>query len=103
LGIDAFHLTDWLGGAYLRSLDASILERALADRRVFVSYDQSTIPELLREWAGSGKHNAGVILIDARTIRQSDHGGQLTALRAFVAEHGGEDWTDQVRYLPRPR
>lgn len=101
--IDCLCLQEWLDGDYLGEADEVILPASLADGRVFVSYDQGTLSPLLRSLAASGEHHAGVILIDDRTIAQGDIGGQLRALVAFVAEHGDEDWTDQVRYLPRPR
>lgn len=100
--IEAVQLARWLDGHYRQKCDSEILDRAREDNRVLVTYDQE-IEVLLRSWSASGRHHAGVILIDDKTICQHDIGGQLRALVAFVAEHGDEDWTDQVRYLPRPR
>jgi len=101
-GVDALPLRDWLDGAYFRHPDEDVLVEAAADGRVFVSYDQRSLPGLVGSWAGAGRHHAGVILIDDRTIAQGDTGGQVRALEQMVAKHGDEDWTDRVLYLPRP-
>lgn len=97
-GIDAVTL----GRTDLGALDDVVLARALSDNRVLVTYDQQTVPGLLREWAQAGRHHAGVIFIDEKTIRQDDIGSQLSALEQFVTHHKEEDWTDKVVYLLRP-
>ena len=101
VGIDAEALQDWLDGEYRHNDDEEILRRAAADARVFVTYDQR-LELLLRGWAASEKHHAGVILVSSKSIRQDDVGAQLRALEVFVASHNDDDWTDEVRYLPRP-
>ena len=98
-GIDAVALGTWQGGAYRSAADDQLLTVALSDSRVLVTFDCRTIPPLLREWAETGLHHAGVILIDEKTLRQSDIGGQVRALRALVDQHGSEEWRDRVVFL----
>jgi hypothetical protein len=65
-----------------------------------VTYDQRTIVPLLRVWTEQEIAHGGVILIDERTIAQSNIGGLVRALaHLWEAEHQ-TDWTNQVVYLP---
>lgn len=78
-----------------------ILAAAAAEGRTLVTYDEHTIPSILRAWGSDGRSHGGVVLVNNRTIRQNDFGGQIRALSALVEERGDEDWRDQVGY-PRP-
>jgi hypothetical protein len=98
-GIDAVAIRDWRGGSYLTAPDDQILSAAAGEDRVLVTYDLRTIPSLLKLWAETGVHHAGVILIDERTIRQYDVGSLVRSLETVVAEHGVEDWHDRVVFL----
>jgi hypothetical protein len=100
-GIDAWTLGEWHDGTYRHSLDGRILEAAAAEARTLVTYDCKSFPDLIVEWAESGRSHGGVILVDEYTIRQQDFGGQIRALRALVAQYGDELWIDRVMYLPR--
>ena len=100
-GIDTITPRDWSGPTGLGASDGDLLTAALADLRVLVSYDRATIEPLLRTWAESGLHHAGVILVDDRTIRASDRGGLIRSLAALVDREGEEDWIDRVVYLRR--
>ncbi len=100
-GIDALAIWEWHDGAYRNVVDPTLLAAAYVDGRVLVTYDQRTIPPILREWAETGQVHAGVVFVDERTIRQSDMGGRLRAIVWLVMEHGQADWTNRVDYLRR--
>ena len=46
--LDVIHLADWHGGAFLDADDADILAACQAEGRAWLTYDQRTIPDLLR-------------------------------------------------------
>jgi hypothetical protein len=100
-GIDVVTLAEWRGGTLRQVEDELILARAADDERVFVTYDCKTVPRLLIRWAAEGRTHAGVLLIDEKSIRQNDRRGLIRALSIFVANHGDEEWRDQVMYVPR--
>ena len=95
-GTDAVCLRDWLGGSYRTAPDELILTAASSDDRVLVTYDCRTIPHLLKEWAETGQHHAGVVLVDERTVRPNDIGGLVRTLRALVERRGDEIWHDRI-------
>jgi predicted nuclease of predicted toxin-antitoxin system len=97
--IDAVTISNWQGGAYRTATDEQILVQAALDRRVLVTYDCRTIPMVLKQWAETDQHHAGVLLVDERTIRPSDVGRLLRALQALVAARDNDDWTDRVLFL----
>ncbi len=101
-GIDAIALAQWMGGTYRNAPDELILAAAHAERRVFVTYDRSTIPPLLRELAESGRHHGGVILISERTLRSNDVGGLVKALEAMASKSGSDAWEDRVVFFTGP-
>src|SRR4051812_6250811 len=99
LGIDVVTLDEWHGGSRRDWPDEMILAAAYIEGRTWVTYDINSVPDLLRERAEAGLSHGGVILIQSRTVRQGDFGGQIRALRALVEQHGDEPWTDRVQYL----
>ena len=98
-GLDVVALSEWLGGDYRTASDDRVLEAALADHRVLVTYDCRTIPRLLKDWAESGRHHAGVVLVDEVTIRPSDVGGLLRALTQLAERSQARDCADRVVFL----
>jgi hypothetical protein len=76
-----------------------LLAAALEEGRVFVTYDLSTIPVLLVEWAEQGLQHAGVILVHHHTIPQGDYGRLLKALLQAEEDWGHLDWTNRCAYL----
>ena len=94
---------DWRGGSYGATSDDQLLSAATADLRVLVTYDCQTIPPLLKEWAETGRHHAGVVLIDEKTLSPRDIGGLVRALSRLSADRGGQTWTDRVVYLRAAR
>ena len=98
-GIDVFTLDEWHDGSYRNLADMVILAAAVAEDRTLVTYDEKTIPNILRAWGVEGRSHAGIIFVKNRTIRQQDFGGQIRALRALVEAHGEELWADRTMYL----
>ena len=98
-GIDIFTLSEWHDGHYLTLADTVILAAAVAEARTLVTYDEHSIPSILRAWGADGRTHGGVVFVNNRTIRQNDFGGQIRALRTLVEERGDEDWRDQVAHL----
>lgn len=96
------NLQTWQQGRYLHALDWQILEAARQQAPTLVTYDQRTIPSLLRDWGEQGKAHAGVILVDERTIAPEDIGAIVRALLGLWQAWGQEDWSDRVHYLQRP-
>ena len=100
-GIDAVSIRDWHNGEYRTASDEQILAVAYAEGRTLVTYDLRTIPSLLQEWAESGQHHAGVVLVDDATIRPDDIGGLVHALYTLVEETSTASWEDPVVFLRR--
>lgn len=96
-------LPTWHGGVYRTAPDAEILEAAHQDAMTFVTYDQRTIPLLLRNLALRGHTHGGVIFINGKTINLDDVGSQVRSLAALWDAHQNEDWTNVVDYLRADR
>jgi hypothetical protein len=94
-------LMEWEGGNFLGQDDAACLHEAVAQRLTLVTYDRRTIPPLLKTWAEEGRHHAGVIFVDEKTISPADIGGLVRALTALAKEGAHWDWTDRVCFLRR--
>ena len=92
-------LPEWENGRFLGQSDDLILETAVAQRLTLVTYDCRTIPPLLKIWAESGRHHAGLILVDAKTIPPSDIGGLIRALEKLFRATSKWLWTNQVIFL----
>ena len=96
---DVAHLADWHGGRFRTAEDAVILAACVQDGRVFVTYDQRTIPGLLRLWAEERRAHAGVFFADSDTVPPDRPGAVAEAVRLLVEELSGRDTTNVVRYL----
>jgi len=97
--IDVVHLADWRGGAFRNAEDAEILKLCFEENRVLVTYDQRTIPSLLRLWAAEERPHAGVIFGDQQSVPANEPGVFASALVKLLAETG--EMTNVVRYLRR--
>jgi hypothetical protein len=102
-GIEAVHISDWQGGLFRTADDLDILMACYEENRILVTYDQRTVPGLLRRWAAAERAHAGVIFGDADSVPPSDPGAVAAALSALIQEVSGTDLTNVVRYLRRPR
>ena len=94
-------MAEWENGNFLGQEDAACLKEATAQRLTLVTYDRRTIPPLLKAWAEEGRHHAGVIFVDDKTIAPSDIGGLVLALSALLKEARNWDWTDRICFLRR--
>src|SRR2546423_10477185 len=98
-GLDIVHLAHWHRGAWLEAPDQDLLETCAKERRVFVTYDQATIPSLLRRWAEEERDHAGIFFADEHSVPPESVGRVASALAALVSEIGQADTTNLVRYL----
>src|SRR5580692_11114678 len=67
--LDTQHLAAWRSSAFLRASDEEILAACHRERRVFVTFDQRTIPDLLRSWAAEQRPHSGIIFGDENSVR----------------------------------
>jgi len=91
----------WEGGLMAGSPDDVLLAHARLRGWTLVTYDQSTIAPLLKDWAEQSIAHGGVIFVDDRTIAQNDIGRLTISLGALWAAERNSDWTDMVVYLTR--
>ena len=99
--IESIH--QWHGGEFLNTDDDVILEVAFRESASLVTFDQSTIRPVLREWGEQGRSHGGVIFIDNRTIASNNYGGLVTALLELWNRMQGYDFTDVALFLQPSR
>jgi hypothetical protein len=97
--LDTQHLAAWRSSAFLRASDEEILAACHRERRVFVTFDQRTIPDLLRSWAAEQRPHSGIIFGDENSVRPNHPGAVAAALSQLAGEIGGADTTNLVRFL----
>ena len=90
-------------GRNLSKRDDELLEIAYVTRLTLVTYDLSTIVPILKDWGEQGRHHAGVILIDDRTLPSSSFGQLALSLEQIWKEQHELDWTVRVIFLDAPR
>ena len=96
--VDATALQDWHDGNYRHAADDQILLAAAAEGLVLVTFDARSIQPLLKEWVESGRHHAGVVVVNRKTLPQNDIGGMVRALRQF-ANGPEQPWGDRLVFL----
>ncbi len=90
----------WQGGAHLGSPDDVILNNALRDWRVVVTYDLATMPSAVQSMASDHGQHPGVLFIDTKTLLPNDIGGLVRALQSFLIIHAeSEHLNNQVHFL----
>jgi hypothetical protein len=94
-------MPEWEHGAFLGQEDSVFLQEAFIQKLTLVTYDCRTIPTLLKSWAEAGRHHAGVIFVDEKTISQADLGELVESLDRLVREARRWDWTDMAYFLQR--
>jgi hypothetical protein len=97
--IQAEHIASWRNGALLHADDEEILATCREERRLFVTYDMATIPDLLRCWMAEERSHAGVIFADENSVRPNSPGEVARALSALAQEIGHADTTNLIRFL----
>ena len=93
-------MVDWEEGNFLGQEDSACLQAAI-QKLTLVTYDRRTIPPLLKDWAEEGRHHAGVIFVDEKTISPADIGGLVQSLNLLMKEARDWDWTDRICFLRR--
>jgi len=102
--LQAIHISQWRGGAFLQAEDSDILAACHAEKRLLITYDQATIPDLLRRWMSEDRSHAGVVFADENTVKPNAPGEVAAAIAALAKEIGHTDTTNLVRYLrPAPK
>jgi hypothetical protein len=99
--IVVFSMAEWEDGNFLGQEDAACLRQAAVQKLTIVTYDRRTIPPLLKDWAEEGRHHAGVIFVDEKTISPADIGGLVQSLGVLLKEARDWDWIDRVCFLRR--
>jgi hypothetical protein len=94
-------MLEWEGGNFLGQEDAACLKEATHQGLTLVTDDRRTIPPLLKAWAEEGRHHAGVIFVDEKTISPAEIGGLVRALTDLVRETLNWNWTDRICFLQR--
>ena len=97
--IQAEHIATWRNGVLRRAEDEEILAACQAERRILLTYDLTTIPDLLRRWMAEDRPHSGVIFGDENTVGQNSPSEVASAVAALAREIGGADTTNLVRFL----
>ena len=77
-------MPEWEDGAFLGQEDSVCLQEAVIQKLTLVTYDRRTIPTLLKSWAEAGRHHAGVIFVDEKTISPANLGKLVECLDKLV-------------------
>jgi hypothetical protein len=93
----------WHDGDFMHTDDDIILEAAYQEQTTLVTFDQSTIRPVLKDWGEHRRSHGGVIFIDDKSIAQSDYGGLVAALLKVWTQMREADFTDVVLFLQRAR
>lgn len=101
--VHAEHISQWRGGAFLRADDADILAACHAERRVLITYDLATIPDLLRGWMAEDRPHSGVVFGDENRVKPNSPREVASAIASLAREIGTADTTNLVRHLRRAR
>jgi len=76
-----------IGGSPLMSAeDEDLLKLALAERRLFVTYDSATVPAPIAELLKEGLDVPGVVYVSSATIPSNDFSGLAKALKHLAAQ-----------------
>ena len=98
-GMKILAFKHWRFGCLMGTADRLFLPEAKLDGLTLVTYDQKTIPPLLKEWAEQGIDHGGVIFVDTKTIAPNDFGALVAALREVWTSERRADWTNRVVFL----
>jgi hypothetical protein len=98
-----YDLQTWNGGRFLGIDDDRILMAAHEDELTLVTFDVSTIPDILSEMAATGADHSGVVFISRRTFVSSDVGGITASLQELWKAEHATDWRNRIWFLRRPK
>lgn len=99
--VQAEHISQWRGGAFLRAEDAEILATCHVEKRVLITYDLATIPDLLRRWMVEDRPHSGVVFADENTVKPNAPAEVASAIASLAKEIGNADTTNLIRHLRR--
>jgi len=97
------HVAHWRAGAFLKASDQDILSACHEEARVLVTFDQRTIPGLLRQWAAEERAHSGVIFGDKNSVAPDRPGVVAAAICSLAREIGGVATLNMVRFLRRAK
>jgi len=92
---------EWQNARFLGTADSFFLPEAAKEKLTLVSYDQRTICPLLKDWMEHGIDHAGIIFVDAKTIRPQDFGGLVKSLGQLWTSQRNANWKNRVLFLRR--
>jgi hypothetical protein len=98
-GVEVLSIHDWENGRFLATSDGEILRVAARQNLTLVTYDQNTILTQMAEIVSDGCDHGGIVVIDGKTIRQSDIGGLVKALCWLCEAESRADWKNRTVYL----
>lgn len=67
----------------------------------FVTFEVSTIPEVLSNWAETNRDHHGIIFASSKIFRTDRIGDLVTALEELWLAERNTDWTNRVVFLKR--
>jgi hypothetical protein len=80
--------------------DEELLSIAVAEGRIFITFDVKDFPVIVRRWAEAGRALAGCAIVVG--IDHGEFGAILeTITRQLTARPGQADWTDLTLFLAR--
>ena len=89
------------GMGWQRLPDPELLARSHQEGWTLVTYDLSTIPRYLREFAERAQPHAGVIFVDGKTIPSHDRGTIGRALARLWTRERDANWENRTCWLTR--
>lgn len=86
----------------LRGLDdETLLNAAFQADLTFVTFDVSTIPEILFNWAEANHDHGGVVFANSKVFRPDRIGELVTALEELWLAEKNLDWSNRVVFLKK--
>ncbi len=99
--LDVAYVTGWRDGLFAGQSDGTLLRAAHAEQRVLVTYDKSTIPDVISSLIAHGEEHSGVVFVDRRTIAPDNFGGLVRALAILWTNHQHDSWVNRTVFLKR--
>jgi hypothetical protein len=97
----AIHLEHVQHLGWQRLPDPELLTQAHRDGLTLVTYDVTTIPLFLREFAEREQPHGGVIFVDRRTIRPGDRGALGSSIAKLWTREADAKWQNRTCWLTR--
>lgn len=101
-GVDVVHVSRWPGHELRTTSDEVILATTTATRRVLITRDVKTLPNLANRWTAEGRHHAGLLILP-KSISQPDIGGALEAILHSIRNATSESLANTVTFAQRQR